>query len=305
MSEIRSQVLIIGGGVAGITAAIWCSDLDLKARLVESSGDLGGQLHLINNRITNYPGVIAENGVSLLAQFERTMKLHSSFEISKGTIAEVDTEALTCIDAAGSVYSANAIILATGVRRRKLNVYGEDVFAGKGILSSGMKERSVVAGKNVAVVGGGDAAAENALILSEFAERVFLIHRGERLSARTEFVKAINSNRRIEKILNTTVTGFLGSERLSSIELDGDVRQNLKIDHAIVRIGVRPNSELVKTKLDLDARGYVLVDSEFGTSRENIYAIGDVANPVSPTIASAVGMAASATKSIAQTLSGR
>lgn len=300
MSTNHSQVLIIGGGVAGISAAIWCSDLGLDARLIESADDLGGQLHWIHNRITNYPGVIAENGIEMLSYIKQTANANAHFKVSKGSVMDLDVQSRSCIVADGTAYSADAIILATGVRRRKLNVPGEESFAGRGILGSGMRDRSNVAGKKVAVIGGGDAAAENALILSEFAEIVFLIHRGAALSAREEFREAIDMNDRIELRLNTTTREFVGEDRLSWLELDrSEQRQRLEIDHAIIRIGVGPNSDIASHKLELDKNGYILVDRECATSKELIYAIGDVANPIAPTIASAVGMGATAVKSIA------
>lgn len=301
MSLNHSQVLIIGGGAAGISAAIWCSDLGLDARLIEPANDLGGQLHWVHNRITNYPGVIAENGLDLLVHIKQTADANTHFKVSKGAVVDLDVEARSCIVADGNTCSADAIILATGIRRRKLNVPGEENFVGKGILGSGMRYRSDVAGKKVAVIGGGDAAAENALILSEFAESVFLIHRGAALSAREEFREAIDKDDRIELRLNTTTREFVGEDRLSWLELDGsEQRQRLEIDHAIIRIGVEPNSDLASHKLDLDKNGYILVDRECATSKELIYAIGDVANPIAPTIASAVGMGATAAKSIAK-----
>lgn len=301
MSLNQSQVLIIGGGIAGISAAIWCSDLGLDAHLIESADELGGQLHWVHNRITNYPGVTAENGLDFLAHIKQTANSNGQFKTSKGTVADLDVETRSCTVSSGDTYRADSIILATGIRRRKLNVPGEEDFVGAGILSSGMRERSQVKGKRVAVIGGGDAAAENALILSELAETVFLIHRGPELSARKEFRKAIDEQDRIQLLLNTTAREFVGEEQLGWLSIEGNgQQQRLEIDHAIIRVGVEPNSEIASNKLDLDTNNYILVDRECSTSKELIYAIGDVANPIAPTVASAVGMGATAAKSIAK-----
>lgn len=298
MAEKTSQVLIIGGGAAGISAAIWCADLGLTATLVERS-EIGGQLHWIHNRITNYPGVVAENGKVLNDRFRSSLDSYS-INAHRAEIRRFAALDLSCIDADGSKLSADAIIIATGIRRRTLDVPGEQSFVGRGILGSGSRDRKEVAGKRVVVIGGGDAAAENALILAEYADHVHLIHRGSSLSARDEFRTAVEGHDRIEIILSTHIRAFYGQEHLETIELSN--RQSIDIDHAVIRVGVEPNSDRFAGQIELDDRGYLLVDGECRTSAEMVYAIGDVANPVAPTIATAVGMAATAVKSIAKQL---
>lgn len=299
---LKTEVLIVGGGPAGMSAALWCAELGLKATLIEKRPHLGGQLHWIHNPIENYPGLAAANGAEILNRFDSSLKGLDLAQVAACGIVELDLDRMEAVDANGTEISAGAIVLATGIRRRKLGVPGEDAFVGKGIIESGSKDRRLAKGRRVAVVGGGDAAAENALMLAEFAERVFLVHRRSALSARDRFSEELARNHRIELLMNRNVIEIGGDDSLEWIELNvvGSASNRIAVNGLIVRIGVEPNSELVTGQLDLDADGYVVVDSQCRTSAKNVFAIGDVANPVAPTIASATGMAATAIKSIAR-----
>ena len=173
-------------------------------------------------------------------------------------------------------------------------------FGGKGILKSGKKqgvEASLVSA--AAVIGGGDAAFENALILSEFASRVFLIHRRNEFSARKEFTDLVTENEKIEIVTPATVTSFNGDKTLESITLDiqGGSRQ-IDVNKAVIRIGVQPNSDLLEDVVELDSGGYVVVDKDGRTSSEHVFAVGDLAFPKSMTVSTAIGSGATAVKTI-------
>ena len=194
--------------------------------------------------------------------------------------------------------SAKAIVLATGVRRRKLNVAGEDEFRGRGILESGKRDSSQAAGKTVCVVGGGDAAAENALILADAARKVYLVHRGKEFRARAEFLEEIKNNSNIEVLTETVVTKILGNERLEKIELkkeNGHISQ-IAADALVIRIGVEPNTMLFRNQIKVDGNGYVKTNANCETNLKNVFAVGDVANPHAPTVSGAVGTGATAIK---------
>jgi thioredoxin reductase (NADPH) len=172
-------------------------------------------------------------------------------------------------------------------------------FQGKGILSSGAKDAGKAKDLNVLVVGGGDAAIENALILSEFARSVTVVHRRKSFSARKEFIQRAHQRENITFITDHIVERFSGHELLKAAGLRRtDARSPIEIpcDLALIRIGVQPNSELFTSQVDQNEQGYIRVNSECETSIENVYAVGDVANPLSPTIATAVGSAATAVK---------
>lgn len=293
-------MLVIGGGPGGITSAIWAADLGLSVAIVEEKAEVGGQLSAIHGPISNYPGVSVSNGSELKAHFSGSL---SGFDVGVFTdtrLAEIDAENLTAKARDGRTFAAKAMILATGVRRRKLGIPGEDDLVGRGILGSGAGERESCAGKRVLIVGGGDAALENVQILSPFAERIYLVHRRDRFTARAEFLNSAKNDPKVEFLLGSVVDRFEGGTKLTHAEVrelaSGETKL-IEIEAALIRIGVEPNSELVAGSVDLDEAGYVKVTSNCETSVRGILAVGDVASPVSPTVATAVGMGATAVKS--------
>jgi thioredoxin reductase (NADPH) len=151
------------------------------------------------------------------------------------------------------------------------------------------------------VVGGGDAAFENALILSETAKSVTLVHRSTNFSARSEFVEKVRQTAKINILTETVVQKITGSKRLEAVELKNlqtDESSKLPIAALLIRIGVEPNTELFRGKLDLDNAAYIKVDSICETNIKGVFAVGDVTNPFAPTLSSAVGMGATAVKAI-------
>lgn len=298
--KAKFDVIIVGGGPAGMSAALWCDELGMRALLIEKSRGFGGQLSHIFNPVNNYLGLSASNGEAIVEEFERSLIGREFARMVGVEVTDLDPERMTVAAADRKEYSARALIVSTGVRRRRLGVSGEKEFEGKGILSSGSKDPAIVAGRDVVVVGGGDAAAENALILAQYASRVTLVHRRGKLTARSEFLKRLELAQNIALNFDSVVETITGADRLRSVEIrnvaTGEI-QALETDFLIVRIGVQPNSELVEGKIELDNRRYIMVDSQCRTDVPGIFAIGDVANPASPTIATAAGMGATAAKS--------
>jgi thioredoxin reductase (NADPH) len=309
MTPVKQEfnVVIIGGGPAGMASALWCSELGLNAVLFDKEDHLGGQLTIIHNPIRNYLGIDASNGSELLERFLRSLK-DSRFELqTAAAIEKVDLVRRKLVLAEGAEYSGTAIVVATGVRRRTLGVPGEAEFRGKGILRSGAESKDEIVGKTVVIVGGGDAAFENALMLSEKAKKVFVVHRRDEFSAREEFFRNARGKANIEFVLNSRVREIAGNTTVTAVDvqdtLSGTVSR-VDTDAVLIRIGVEPNNEVFREQLACDAKGYILVDNRCRTSVENVYAVGDIASPVSPTISTAVGMAATAVKAIKRRLSG-
>lgn len=301
----KFDVVIIGGGAAGISAAFWCDELGLSSIILESETDLGGQLLWTYNAIKNYLGIEVENGQELQKIFLKQIEKRS-FEIKKSSkITKIDTEKKLVFLENEEVLSADFLIIATGIRRRKLNLESEEKFHERGILRSGKRDADLVKGKKVCVVGGGDAALENALILSETAESVTLIHRRKEFRGRSEFIEKVKKEPKITILTETEITKIIGDESLEALELKKVVTNQTQIfptDALLLRIGVEPNNELFRGQLELDKNGYCLIDSHCETSVKNIFAVGDIANPLAPTISSAVGMGATAVKTISNRL---
>ena len=307
MSEGKKKydVIIIGGGAAGLSAALWCDELGLSCLLLEAEAEFGGQLLRVYNRIENHLGSEANNGRHLRDCFVRQVENRGFTRRLQTKVSRIDAENKKITLPNGEEFSAKNLIIATGVRRRKLNVEGEDFFRGKGIIESGKKDAAAVVGKNVLIVGGGDAALENALMLAETAKKVYLAHRRKDFRGRAEFLERIGSNRKIEITTETVIERIVGSGRVEQVEtrnLRTDETRVLPIEAVLIRIGVAPNSEIIREKVALDTDGYIKINSNCETSVKGIFAVGDVANPLAPTVSGAVGMGATAAKAISALL---
>lgn len=305
---MKRDVIIIGAGAAGLSAALWCAELGLEAILLEREEEIGGQLSWIHNSIENHLGAHAADGREMREQFAAQIE-NSRFEMRTGTeVARVGLRAKRVLLQDGEEIQSRALIIATGLRRRRLNVEGEREFAGRGIIESGRGEQGSLTSRDICIIGGGDAAAENALLLAEACPRVALIVRGPRLRARRAFAEAVTANPRITVFYNSTVRRINGEKEVEAIEVvragDDETTQDLIIEArgVLVRIGYEPNSELFRDQLNLNARGYITITSEAETSVPNVFAVGDISNPRAPTVSGATGAGATAAKVIAARL---
>lgn len=298
------DVLIIGAGPAGLSAARWCDDLGLDTLVLEEGGEVGGQLLSVHNPIQNYLGVAAANGRELRDLFVEQTK-DCDFDLwTNVEIVSVDLKAKRVVLRSGEELRSIAIIVATGLRRRQLGIPGEDEFIGRGMIESS-GDRDAFAGKDVCVIGGGDAAAENALVLAEVCPTVTLVHRGKKLRARREFAETLHTHHCITVFPESVVRRIIGRNWVEAVEIEraGAIKPfQMAVQGVIVRIGFAPNTELFRDQLGLDERGYVEINATQETSLENVFAIGDVANPLAPTISGAVGGGATAAKMIAKRL---
>ena len=299
------DVIIIGAGPAGISAALWCEELGLDVLLLEGNSQVGGQLHSIYNQIENYPGTHFERGAELATKLSAQADT-AEFDLwTQVEIERLDLKAKKVFLRSGEQLQSISLIIATGVRRRKLGIPGEEEFKGRGIMESGARDREKFRGRDVCVIGGGDAAAENALLLAEACPTVTLVNRGKKLRARPQFAEQLHTNHCITVFPESIVTRILGDERVEAVEIkrQGAIKPfQMACSGVLIRIGVEPNSELVGSQLPLDNSGYVIVGASHETSIPNVFAIGDVANPLAPTIAGAVGAGATAAKVIASRL---
>jgi thioredoxin reductase (NADPH) len=298
------DVLIMGAGPAGLSAARWCDELGLDTLVLEQSEGVGGQLLSVHNPIENYLGARAANGRELRDLFVEQTK-DCDFDLwTNVEIAGVDLKAKRVRLRSGEELQSIAIIIATGLRRRQLGIPGEAEFIGRGMIESS-GDREAFAGRDVCVIGGGDAAAENALLFAEVCPTVTLVHRGKKLRARREFTEQLHTNHCITVFPESVVLRIIGSDHIEAVEIEraGAIKPfQMAVQGVIVRVGFEPNSELFRDQLKMDDRAYVTISSLQETSVENVFAVGDVANPLSPTISSAVGAGATAARVIASRL---
>ncbi|MEO8573974.1 MAG: FAD-dependent oxidoreductase [Pyrinomonadaceae bacterium] len=300
-----ADVVIIGGGPAGLSAALWCRELGLDAVLIEREVEVGGQLRTIHNSIANYPGRRANNGRDMLSHFLETVESSGFDRIVYSGVTEIDTTAKLVALADGCELKWKALVIASGVRRRQLGIPGEKEYQGKGIIESGVRDRNLVIGKRVLIVGGGDAAIENALMLSEFAAGVKVVHRRLALTARSEFTSSMSQHQNLSLLTETLAMRILGDSAVTSVELKSVSTGHTWIQPAeaiLIRIGVTPNSELVRDVVDVDKAGYIKINAVCETNVAGVFAVGDVANPLAPTISSATGTGATAAKAIFHSL---
>src|SRR5437870_8874467 len=255
------DVLIIGAGPAGLSAARWCDELGLDTLVLERNEEVGGQLLSVRNPIENYLGVRAANGPELSDRFVDQTK-DCDFDLwTNVEIASLDLKAKRVLLRSGEELQSIAIIIATGLRRRKLGIPGEDEFVGRGMIESS-GDRAAFAGKDVCVIGGGDAAAENALLFAEACPTVTLVHRGKKLRARREFTEQLHTNHCITVFPESVVHRIIGGDWVEAVEIEraGAIKPfQMAVQGVIVRIGFTPNTNLFRDQLGLDDGGYVVV----------------------------------------------
>ena len=302
------DVVIIGAGAAGLSAAFWCDELGLDTLVLEEQDAVGGQLSQIYNPIENYLGLSTTSGQEMLERFTERLD-DADFDLwTNVEIKDVDLKAKQVTLASGEVLQSISLIIASGVRRRKLGIPGEDEFAGRGLIESGARDVHLFAGKDVCVIGGGDAAAENALLLADVCPTVTLVHRGRQLSARPQFIELLQANHCLTVFKEALVERIIGNARVEAVEIrrQGAIKPfQMAVGGVLIRIGVEPNTELFRDQLPLDERGYIIAGREHETSLSNVFAIGDVANPLAPTISGATGAGATVAKVIASRLNSR
>ncbi|MDT5059684.1 MAG: thioredoxin reductase [Acidobacteriota bacterium] len=299
------DVIIIGAGAAGLSAALWCDELGLDTLVLEQSAEIGGQLLSVYNPIENYLGARVGNGREMRDLFAEQVK-DSEFDLwTDVEIESVNLSARRVALRSGEELQAISLIIATGVRRKRLGIPGEVELMGRGVMESGTRDRDRFAGKDVCVVGGGDAAAENALLLAEVCPTVTLVHRGKKLRARTEFVERLRGEHCITVFTDSVVRRIIGETEVEGVEImrGGAIKSfEMAVRGVLVRIGVEPSTELFRDQLHVDERGYIVVTGEQETSVGNVFAVGDVSNPLAPTISGACGAGATAAKVIAARL---
>lgn len=302
------DVVIIGAGPAGLSAALWCDELGLDTLVLEQSTEVGGQLLWVYNPIRNYLGRRVENGRELRDLFaEQTAEAEFDLWIEV-EIESVDLRAKRIRLRSGEELQAISIIIATGVRRRRLGIPGEAELSGRGIIESATRDRDLLAGKDVCVIGGGDAAAENALMLAEVCPTVTLVHRSKQLRARREFVDRLRGEHCITVFMESVVRRIIGEAEVEAVEIlrKGAIKPfQMAVQGVLIRIGVEPNTEFFRDQVHVDEQGYIVVTGEQETSVGNVFAVGDVSNPLAPTISGATGAGATAAKVIAGRLNSQ
>ena len=272
------DVMIVGGGAAGLTAGIYSSRAKLST-LILNEGAVGGQM-VLTNEIANYPGVEITSGYKVANIMKKQAKdfgckIKSNVKIIKyifeGNIKEVELKD-------GRKFRAKTVILAPGGKPMTLNIPGENVFQGKGISYCATCDGDFFSGKEIIVVGGGNSALEEAVALTNYASKVTVIHQFDHFQAFEHAVEEAKNNPKIDFIMQSELRQFIGNGKLQMVTIEhlstGNIEE-MNVDGAFIFIGYKPNTESLKDIINLNERNEIITDSEMKTNVPGIFAAGD------------------------------
>lgn len=274
----KYDIAIIGSGPAGLSAAIYAARGGLKTVVFEK-GIMGGQI-TVTQEVENYPGFSETlSGFELMDH----MKKHADkfkTDYREESVNAIGMQGLCkIVETDKGIYHAKTLIIATGAHPRKLNVPGEDKFYGKGVSYCATCDGAFYRDKTVAVVGGGDSAVEEAIFLTRFAKKVYIIHRRDQLRAVQIIQERAFSNPKIEMIWDSEVQSVNGEQFVDSLTVYNkkeEKRWDLPVDGLFVYVGTLPNNELVESRVEMDEAGFIIADEDMHTNVPGIYAAGDI-----------------------------
>ena len=265
------DIVIVGGGPAGLTAGIYAARAGKKVLVLEGKA-LGGQIVNAPD-VRNFPGIVAISGADLAMNMYKQVQEFGGeikFERAMGIKDKV-------VYTDGGEYKAKAIILATGAENRRLGLYGEDRFVGKGVSYCATCDGNFYKGKVVAVVGGGNTALEDAVYLANIAKKVYLVHRRETFRGDETNIEKVKACSNVEMILSANVREILGEDKVSGLEIevrDGE-RKTVDVDGVFFAIGYVPQANEFADSVAIDKDGYIKTKDGIHTSTDGIYVAGD------------------------------
>ncbi len=284
------ELIIVGGGPAGLAAGLYAARMEVKAVLLER-GPLGGQL-LNTELIEDYPGFESILGGDLASKMGEHARKFGLDVREFQAVAEIHLEGpekVVRLEDAGEL-RAPAVILAAGGLPRKLGVPGELEFAGRGVSYCAVCDGAFFKGQELAVIGGGDAAIEEGDFLTRYASKVYVIHRRSEFRAQPILVDRARANPKIEFILEAQVRSIDGDHKVQRIRyVQNGEEKELEVGGVFIFVGFEPNSGLLKAHAKHDASGYFLTDRDMSTSVAGVWAVGDVRAQLTKQIATAVG----------------
>lgn len=279
-NKIIYDVIIIGGGPAGLTAGIYSARARLKSLLIDNYG-INGQA-VSTALIENYPGFPdGISGVQLVLNFKSQAEKFGLEIITDAVISINYTEKNIEVKTDGKIYSALSLIIATGAKPKQLGISGEKEFTGRGVSYCATCDAALYKNKTVAVIGGGDTAIEEALFLTKFAAQVLVIHRRDKLRATKilqERAFTAFTNKKINFLWDSRLAEIKGNKKVESILVENiltSVKTKINVDGVFMFVGYKPNTEYLKNILELDENGYIITDDEMKTDRTGIFAAGD------------------------------
>ena len=293
------DLIIIGGGPAGITAAIYAKRAGLKFIIIECGGT-GGQI-LSTYEIDNYPGLYGYSGMQLGTAFSDHLKSMETEVLNEKVLRLENGKDIKTVYTENNIYEARNILLATGASHIGLGIAREEELTGQGISYCATCDGAFYKGMDVAVIGGGDVALGDALYLSRMCKSVYVIHRREEFRAAASLVQKAKNTENISFMTNYTVEEYTGEDELAGLVLKNALtgeKTELSIDGVFVAIGMKPNTELLKGLVSMDEKGYIIADESCKTDAEGIYVAGDIRKKPLRQVVTAVADGANAIQSM-------
>lgn len=280
MSNKIFDCIILGGGPAGLSSALYCARGNLDCAIIDISSIGGAPVNYCE--IENYLGFDKIKGFELCEKFENHINNFNITKLEYEEITKVDLKSnIKTITTKNSTYKAKTVIIATGAKPKKLNIKGEVENIGKGVSYCAVCDGAFYKDKVVMVVGGGNSALEEALYLTTFAKKVYLMHRRDEFRADKIIQKRVEENKKIELILNSIPLEIMADKTVNSVKIlnnQTNKEKIIKIDGIFPYIGIEPNIELFLHQVNFDKFGFIITDNTMKTNLEGVYATGDVRN---------------------------
>ncbi|MFI3230962.1 MAG: thioredoxin-disulfide reductase [bacterium] len=294
------DVVIIGSGPSGLSAAIYAERAKLKTITIEKQTMSGGQI-LNTYEVDNYPGLPEINGFEMGQKFRKhAEKLGSQFVRDEVTNLDImnKTKVVSCKK---NTFETRTIIIATGAKHKLLGAEGEDKLYGKGVSYCATCDGAFYKDKIVAVVGGGDVALEDAIFLSRLCKKIYLIHRRDEFRGAKVLQEKVLTLKNIELVLDTVVDKISGEKEVEGLEITNlktNQKNTLEVDGVFVAIGIEPNSKIFEEHLTLDSSNYIIANEDCKTSVEGVFVAGDVRTKALRQVVTAVSDGANAITSV-------
>lgn len=275
------DLIIIGAGPAGLAAALYAGRFRLKTLILEKTS-AGGQI-MLSSTIENYPGF--PGGIptyELIDKFKHQIE-ELGLKIENGEVVKIETKPLAksltyIIKTPTNTYESKTVIIATGARAKRLGIPGEDKLIGRGVSYCGTCDGPLFRGKDILAVGGGDRAIEEAIFLSGYANRVYLVHRRSELRASKILVEKAKGISKITFVLDSVAQEISGENKVEKVKIKNiktGSENNITCQGVFVFVGIEPNTNFLKNVLDLDEKGFIITNQEMSSSLEGAFACGD------------------------------
>lgn len=295
------DILIIGSGPAGLSAAIYAKRASLEVLVVEKVYYGTGQV-AESSQVDNYLGFAGINGYELGEKFrEHAVRLGVEFKSGEASCFEATDEGWKVQLSNGETVETKTVIYAAGAKHRHLEVEGEEVFAGKGVSYCATCDGAFFKEKDTAVIGGGDTAMDDALYLSDICNKVYLIHRRSEFRGSAKTLEKIRQKENIELVTEAKIAKITGDSKVTGVTLEDG--RNIAVDGVFIAVGMIPQTSEIKDVVDLDKNGYVEADETGRTQTEGFFVAGDVRTKSLRQVVTAVSDGANAAVSAAEWLS--